>query len=101
MIYHKFGRIFKGRYVKDVNKDHFMIKFNGFGVSEGVLQELKQMNINQILTIYNKVDGTKEYYLTSLNRYLESNLTHTFNETDLQKFVPLKDMVKVNPEVLR
>jgi len=97
-MYGRFGTIFRDNYfVKKVNGKHFMVKFQGFGISEDVVLELDEKGVKFIIHEYTRKDGDKEHWLSTIKQYKESILRHTFNETDKQKFVPLKSMVKIDP----
>lgn len=98
-MYEQFGKIFKDKYfVKNVNAKHFFKKYQGFGISARVLSELKEKGVTFVIHIYTKVSGDKEHWLATIDRFKESNLTHLFNDIDLQKFVAIKEMTKIDPE---
>lgn len=95
-MYEKFGRIWrKEYYVKQVSGKHFMRKYQGFGISKKVLGELVLLGVIFVLHVYNRTDGKKEYWLTSIKRYLESDKTYTFAGDDEQSFVSTRDMVLI------
>ena len=98
-MYEQFGKIFKDRYfIKNVNAKHFMKKYQGFGISTRVLMELKEKGVEFVIHVYTKISGDKEYWLTTIDKFKESNLTHLFNDADLQKFVATNQMTKIDPE---
>ena len=98
-MYEQFGKIFREKYfVKQVNGKHFMRKYQGFGVSLKVLNELKEKGVKYVLHVYTKVNGGKEHWLSTIKQYFESDLKHTFNENDEQRFVSQKNSVMINPE---
>lgn len=66
---------------------HLMIKFNGYGVSLDVLQRLERLGIKYIIF---RIKGDIDYRF-SLKQYLDSNLVHVFNNSDIQKFVDIKE----------
>lgn len=97
MIYNgkQVGMIQGTVYVKSCHKEHYMKKFQGFGISETVLTELLMRSVREVVIEYTAVDGLKEEYTSELNLWLESKLTYDY-EGDIQKFVPLRDMERTN-----
>lgn len=97
-MFERYGRIHKGHYVKRVSARHYMIKYQGFGVSCSVLGELVDKGVPYVLHIYLKTNGDEKYLLTSVKKFLESDKEFTFDKDDRQKFVSEKDMIEINPE---
>ena len=92
---YKFGnKIVKMRvYQKNCNAKHFMVKYQGFGISETELEKLKLDKVDLIHIIYTGVKGIEDYIVT-LNQYHNSNKEWAFNDGDKQKFVSKNDMLK-------
>ena len=72
-------------YQKIVKPEHYMIKFNGFGISVYVLRKLIREEIKLIRFIY-LGKGEKKIYLATTKQYVESNFSHIFLDKDKQKF---------------
>ena len=79
-------------YISDRTKKHFMIKYQGFGISQDVLDKLIKMNVKEVIINYHDVDH--HVYKCTIDQYINSKKTHTFEENDLQKFVSVKDMIE-------
>lgn len=91
----KVGSLIGDTYYSPRNKTHFMIKFQGFGISEKILY--KDLRANDCTTVIIDYDGTngKVRYKCSLNLFIESNKIHIDKENDIQRFVSIKDMEKI------
>jgi hypothetical protein len=79
-------------YQKICRPEHFMMKFQGVGISENILLQLKQEGVTLIRIIYQGKTGIV-IYITTVRTFLESTYTHTHDTNDIQKFVSTKDMV--------
>jgi len=66
---------------------HYMYKFEGYGISDQVLQRLKRLEVK---TIIFRVKNDHDYKF-KLNQYDNSLNIHVFNGDDVQKFVPIKE----------
>ena len=94
---------FRKQHVGDVVEDtyysvrkpqHYMVKFNGFGISDSILEELKILGVKTIQINYIGRNGVK-LFTCDINKYLNTNKLFTFKEgkmEDLQKFVGVEDM---------
>ncbi len=88
------GNVIERVFYSTRRPEHFMVKFNGFGISETILEQLKELNVESIQINYLGKKGV-EIFKCKLDKYLNSNQTFTFetNEIeDLQKFVDIDDM---------
>jgi len=94
-MYERWGSIieFKGvKYYRKILKPvHFMVKYQGFGISNLVINELVEQGVQKVLIIYRGVNGEK-IYTCDLDQYITSSKTHQFGDTDYQKFVSVSDM---------
>jgi|TARA_Y100000034_G_C6581162_1_gene252126 hypothetical protein len=85
-------------YITRREPNHFMIKFQGFGISEDTLRILKRGNVKWIRIIYTGKDNKVTNYAVLLEDYLKSTKTHLYNgrtsgfKDDKQFFVSVKDM---------
>jgi len=68
--------------------EHFMVKYQGFGISQKVLDFLTRHECETVKIRYLGVKGQKEYTY-KLSDFLNSEKTHTFEGEDLQKFVSI------------
>jgi len=90
-----FGEIITPKtYQKLVNVEHYMTKYEGFGISQHVLDKLKQHHIKSIMFIY---AGKRQLqvYMAATKQYLESIQTHMYKDNDLQKFVSIDKMIQL------
>lgn len=78
-------------YHSDRKPEHFMIKYQGFGVSQDILDHLKMLNITKIKIFYYGKTG-KIMYVSELEQWFNSTKTHTDREIDLQKFLSTSEM---------
>lgn len=76
-------------YVTTRKPEHFMIKYNGFGISESVLGELLEEGVKNIKIIY--FGKEKIMYSVPIGSYMKSVKTFDFNG-DHQYFVSISDM---------
>lgn len=81
-------------YITFRNKDHWFKKYNGFGISFSVLDELKNYDVVLIKIIYTKQDNTQEVYITELNKFFEEGLVYCDNG-DFQRILNIKHFKKV------
>lgn len=88
------GMIKKGIYTKVCTKEHFMVKFNGFGISYEILKKLKLLGIDCVEITYNGVKGVKKYE-SKIGDWLTTSKTHNFNG-DSQSFLSLGEMNERN-----
>ena len=88
------GRLEGYTYYSLRKPEHFMVMFQGFGISQKVLDALLKFNCEVISIQYVGKKGTI-IYECSINKFLESNKTFTFEDDDLQKFVSVGDMTKI------
>jgi len=84
------GRLDGTIYSTERKPEHFMRIFGGFGISQNVLDKLKE-NGCEIIRL--KYYGAKIYnYSCPLDLFIYSNKTFTFEGNDLQRFVSVNDM---------
>lgn len=82
-------------FITERTPEHIMRKFNGaFGLSKRVIQQLVYEGIKHIIFNY-RGKNIKQLYKCSLEKFLDSKLTHIFVNNDLQYFVPIKEMETV------
>lgn len=89
----QYGQIINpNMYQKICKPEHFMTKYQGFGISEYILDMLIQKDIKIIQIIY--LGKTKtEVYITTTRQYINSNKKHTYKENDKQRFLSTKEMI--------
>lgn len=71
--------------------EHYMIKFQGHGISQSIIDRLINLGCETIIILYHGKTGERRYKC-SIDKFAKSIKTHNFNGTDLQKFVSTKDM---------
>ena len=95
MIIKKQGKIIgeiKGEvYITWRKQEHFMFKYNGFGISQYLISFLKEQGVNMVIVDY-KGDRTRKVFYCPLNQYIYSHKIHLFGEEDVQRFVDINDM---------
>lgn len=74
-------------------KEHFMIKYKGFGISHEILDRLTEDRVKFIMFIYIGTNGP-ESYLATTRQFTQSEKNHR-NGDDLQYFVSLSEMLKL------
>ena len=74
-------------------REHVFRKYNSFGISKSILDQLKLKGINKIIIEY-KSGEHKWIYLATVDLFLNSPLEY-MNGKDLQKHLPLKVMTKL------
>jgi hypothetical protein len=89
----KIGGINEDKYITWRNKEHFMRKYIGFGISVELLKMLAEKSITHIVILYNLVDGGQEAYHSEIKQWQDSEMTHSFFG-DMQVFLPIDKMVK-------
>jgi len=77
-------------YLKKCKKEHFMVKYNGFGISNKVLDKLKEIGVETVAIVYNGVRGEKRYS-SKLSDWLNS-LKGSEYQGDKQSFLSLNEM---------
>jgi hypothetical protein len=90
----KIGKIIGDTYVSHRTDVHFMRKYQGFGVSEFVLNILKKEQIKYVMIIYEGKEGVKRFKCPT-EKFIASNKTFAFEGNDLQRFVSEKDMERI------
>ena len=73
---------------------HFMIKYNGFGISESILKQLKELEVRTVQINYLGHRGVI-LYSCPIQKFLNSDKTFRFrknNINDMQFFVDIEDM---------
>jgi len=87
------GRLSGETYYTDRNKNHFFIKFQGFGISLSILTDLKEKGCKNIqITYFGK---TKIKYYCSLDSFSSSSKKWNDEGEDLQLFVSTRDMKEI------
>ena len=81
-------------YISQRKPEHFMRKFQGFGISLEVIKQLIEMKIEKVMIIYKGAKGV-ERWMASLDQFIKSEKKHYFEAYDLQHFVSTKEMMIV------
>jgi hypothetical protein len=82
------------KYLSKRTPEHFMGIFQGFGISEAVIDRLWEMGVRHVFIEYEGKRGKKTYY-ARLSDYSMSEKWYTFEEEDTQRFLSIKDMKEV------
>jgi predicted nucleotidyltransferase len=88
------GVIQKNVFTTHRKPEHFMRIYQGFGISESILKELKSKGADVIIIIYTGKLGVKKY-ATTLLKFEESDKEFIFEDYDKQKFVSVRDMEQI------
>lgn len=96
----KFGEIIEGRhrYITWRKQQHFMKKYQGFGISITELRRLYDANVKEVVLKYETSRGTNKLYKTQLWDWLMSKKEYD-DEGDLQRFISVTDMYYVGEDV--
>jgi hypothetical protein len=90
------GLIRKDRvYISHRNKNHWFRKYNGFGISASVLEELRKYEVQLIKIVYTKTDKTQEVYITQLTNFYEKGIIYKDGFNDYQRILNIKEFKKV------
>lgn len=79
--------------------NHFMRKYQGFGISYEIVVSLKKNGIEKVFVVYEGENGIISYKC-DIEQFLNSNKKYTYqgrlsqDKEDLQVFVSVKDMEK-------
>jgi 5-hydroxyisourate hydrolase-like protein (transthyretin family) len=90
------GEIFEDSYITKRRPPHFMRMFQGFGISQAIIDDLKEKGIKFVTIIYTNNDGDVTRYRMKLQQFIDSDYEFTFDETDHQRFVKVVDMELMN-----
>lgn len=86
------GKIVNGTYFTVRKPLHFMRKYQGFGISQSIIDQLTANGCNSVQINYiSKKEGLIKYRCP-LSEFKESVLSFDFEDNDLQYFVPVKKM---------
>ena len=80
-----------GAYTRTVKPEHFFVKYQAFGISQTMIEELTNLKAVKLRFIY-KGRENQITYLTTLEQFRKSTKTYMNEEQDLQRFVSVKDM---------
>jgi|PlaIllAssembly_1097288.scaffolds.fasta_scaffold00014_15 hypothetical protein len=93
------GEVIGNTYYTHRNKYHFFRKYNGFGISDDILNELKELGVIWIVIVYNGIEGERKFrfklkqYLESYKVYLYTDPLQRFGgQPDLQRFVDITEV---------
>jgi hypothetical protein len=86
------GRIKGTTYITQRRPEHFFIKFQGFGLSAGLLRRLKDRHIVEVIILYSRKDGTQVAYKSLLTDFYDRGEHWTDREADRQLILPVRHM---------
>jgi hypothetical protein len=79
------GHVKNKTYFTDRNPEkHFMRKYQGYGISQEILDKLFKMGVERVI-----IRAKPNEYVYSLSEFLNSGLCHNFEGTDFQRFVSI------------
>jgi hypothetical protein len=87
------GEINEDTYFTTRKPNHYMRIFQGFGISVCNLKRLQEIGIKKVQITY--IGKSIEKYSCPLDKFLTSEKEYNYHGTDLQKFVSIKDMEKL------
>lgn len=85
------GMVKGNKYITERRNIHFMKMSQSFGISQDVLKQLQQKNVDEVIIIYHGKDGIIKYK-TELSDWFKSDINYAHNK-DYQKFIAVKDMI--------
>ena len=92
------GEVVSGKtYWTSRSAQHFFVKFNGFGISESVLEELLNYGIQYIVFDYFGKEGRSAYRIGiyAFIKHSDKYIDDSWGRPDLQYVCALKHMVKI------
>ena len=75
---------------------HFFRKFQGFGLSYGVIRQLRSKGCLLICLIYKNNDGEDSIYFSTPETIIDKGIRWTDKEMDRQLILPVKEWQKHN-----
>ena len=88
------GTVVNGVYFTNRKPIHFMRKYQGFGISQEIIDTLTSKGCNKVHINYISPRGMIKYECP-LSEWKKSVLTFNFEGEDMQYFVPVRKMVVV------
>ena len=86
------GNVINNIYYTTRRPEHFMNMFNGFGISQDILERLELFKVEWIVIRF--IQGMKKAkFVCPLSLYLDSDKIY-FDNDDMQKFVNVNDFNK-------
>jgi len=86
-------------YYTERKPNHFMRKFQGFGISQSVLDKLKEKGVKSVIIKYYRENGGITFFKCEAEKFYISKKSHPYEnkdritiEIDWQRFVSYKDM---------
>ncbi|RLE44049.1 hypothetical protein DRJ19_01350 [Candidatus Woesearchaeota archaeon] len=97
-IHRKFAGVLKNNkdFVCHRHDRHLFKKFNGFGLSVSLLEELKKRNCKRVILIWHKSDGTEEALVTTPEMFFIKGKVWRNEDVDYQRILPLKEWRKLS-----
>ena len=98
-----FGNVQDGIYSKKCKPEHFMGKYQGFGISVSELKEMEKYKVHTI-KIYYYGKRVNQLFESKIIQWINSNKTHVDTSrgaNDMQKFVSTRDMVLLNQQKIK
>ena len=77
------------QFISRRTKEHFFVKYKGFGLSLNIITKLRNMYVNEVIILFVRGDGTTSKYKTHIINFLKHGITHINLEHDYQKILPL------------
>lgn len=90
------GLIRVNRYITTRNKEHFVKKYLGFGISKEIFDYLENVGVREIVIIYTKVDNTQEVYYSDLETWRKHGILDSLGGFEEQIFLETKKMSDSN-----
>lgn len=84
-----------GLYVTDHRKEHFFVKFHGFGLSTTLMKYLKSRGVEVVRIRYHRVDGSESIYEALLAYWYAFGVPWTDREYDQQLILSVTKMKRI------
>jgi len=84
------GQVFGKKFITFRNGEHYVKKYQGFGINEHVLNKLINSNVEDIVIIYKKADNTQTKYKTTPRKWSNRGYRDKLGNFERQVFLPLK-----------
>jgi hypothetical protein len=82
------------------DKSHFFIKYNGFGLNKGLINELLRKGVNRIMIKYYSRNGIKNY-LVNTKTVKEKGTPYKHPKFEPQYIINLKYTVRIEYNIIQ
>lgn len=81
-------------YIAHRREEHIFRKYNGLGLSFGIIDQLKHLRCRRIILLLEKNNGTTLKFEATPDLFLQKGTIHKDGEFDFQRILNFNDMVQ-------